>query len=255
MTTKYHLAERLVDKHILACASQLIPPLYSIAISGGNEDIEQYALELENLTGSYDYEDAAVDFIRNEADLDDLEKIADDRGDWADLLAEIGFNQEEVSKAYTDADDRVDQAWAAFMAEDDAAIEEQLLGQHDLLLDRRDALPTDLETWLELNPDKFATLRELVLLLVEQERSGYRDVCDALNLDPSFRETYEFWVVSDFLKYALLERGEVVEEVLGLDVWGRGCTGQAIALDSVIQHIAFDLWGSEVTKTCPADAF
>ncbi|RLC34851.1 MAG: hypothetical protein DRZ76_01730 [Candidatus Nealsonbacteria bacterium] len=48
----------------------------------------------------------------------------------------------------------------------------------------------------------------------------------------------EHWIVSDYLADRLQEQGEMVANVLGMQVWGRTCTGQAIALDDVIRKIA-----------------
>ena len=52
-----------------------------------------------------------------------------------------------------------------------------------------------------------------------------------------FREIFEQWIVSKYLGEDLREKGEVVEEFMGLLVWGRTTTGQAIALDGVIRDI------------------
>lgn len=50
-------------------------------------------------------------------------------------------------------------------------------------------------------------------------------------------EIYEHWIVSDYLAGRLEERGERIGKLDNLTVWGRGCTGQAILLDGVIQDI------------------
>lgn len=51
------------------------------------------------------------------------------------------------------------------------------------------------------------------------------------------QEVFEHWVVTDWLAMHLRARGEVVGEFMGLTIWGRQCTGQAIMLDSVIRDI------------------
>ena len=58
------------------------------------------------------------------------------------------------------------------------------------------------------------------------------------------QEILEHWIVDNTLARKLRERGESVVEVCGLPIWGRTTSGQAIAMDSVIQHIAFDLYNS-----------
>jgi DNA-binding Lrp family transcriptional regulator len=51
-------------------------------------------------------------------------------------------------------------------------------------------------------------------------------------------EAQEFWAVSDYLADELLKRGEAVsKDFWGLNVWGRCTSGQAIAMDAVIQEI------------------
>ncbi len=51
------------------------------------------------------------------------------------------------------------------------------------------------------------------------------------------------WFLCPDLCYHLKEHGEVV---LNGDYWGRGCCGQSIILDYVIQKIAFDIMGEKV---------
>lgn len=51
-------------------------------------------------------------------------------------------------------------------------------------------------------------------------------------------EVFEWWAVSNWLKYKLEERGEIIFDAGDFYVWGRATTGQAILMDSVIQDIA-----------------
>jgi hypothetical protein len=54
-------------------------------------------------------------------------------------------------------------------------------------------------------------------------------------------ETFEYWAVSDWLRYKLREQSEIVVDVgMGLYVWCRGTTGQAIKLDACIEAIALE---------------
>jgi len=76
-------------------------------------------------------------------------------------------------------------------------------------------------------------LQENPEILAEAE--NYEKVKKELNDEP---EICEFWSVSDWLYDRLKEKGEIVFECLDFKVWGRKTTGQAIALDSVIQDIA-----------------
>lgn len=74
----------------------------------------------------------------------------------------------------------------------------------------------------------------------DSELGAWRAAFESDNRDqPDGAEIYEHWIVSDWLGRKLTERGEtVVGDVAGLTIWGRPTTGQAIAMDSVIEAIA-----------------
>lgn len=77
---------------------------------------------------------------------------------------------------------------------------------------------------------------------------SWQEACELHDIDPSDyrREVFEHWIVSDWLANRLEEHGELVlRDLFGLTVWGRTCTGQAIALDSVIGAI-YDALHQEV---------
>jgi hypothetical protein len=80
---------------------------------------------------------------------------------------------------------------------------------------------------------------------VEGEAESWQEACeiDGIYVDPV--DVYECWVVSDALAYHLREHDMLVEEYLGFTIWGRCCTGQAIALDGDIQDIAEKWYGLE----------
>jgi hypothetical protein len=56
--------------------------------------------------------------------------------------------------------------------------------------------------------------------------------------DGNYPEVFEWYIVSDYLAEKLAEKKEVIAmDFLGLTIWGRQCTGQAILLDKVIEDI------------------
>ena len=55
-------------------------------------------------------------------------------------------------------------------------------------------------------------------------------------------EALEHWLVSEWLGKRLLEEGEMGIEFLGLTIWGRTTSGQAIYIDSVIEDIYNKNW-------------
>ncbi|MFW6855334.1 hypothetical protein ACODYM_29005 [Burkholderia gladioli] len=61
------------------------------------------------------------------------------------------------------------------------------------------------------------------------------------SINPYTIEAYEHWIVSDELAMVLEDKGEMVNrDFLGMCVWGRATTGQAILLDGVIREIVND---------------
>jgi len=76
----------------------------------------------------------------------------------------------------------------------------------------------------------------------DADRDELDECCDEAQAGDSTQsetelEVYEHWIVSDWLGRQLVKRGEIVGEFMGLTIWGRTCTGQAVYLDEVIQDI------------------
>lgn len=80
----------------------------------------------------------------------------------------------------------------------------------------------------------------------------WQDLCEHENIDlhsDDYTEALEHWIVSDWLAHKLEEWGQLVTlDFLGLTIWGRTCSGQAIYLDHVIQEIAIDAYSFEQEK-------
>lgn len=71
----------------------------------------------------------------------------------------------------------------------------------------------------------------------------YREYCEERDIDPQTTEAYEHWIVTDYLADKLEAKGEMVlRDFLGMTIWGRTCSGQAILLDSVICDIYDELY-------------
>ena len=77
---------------------------------------------------------------------------------------------------------------------------------------------------------------------VDHPTESWRELCEAHDIDPHYVEAFEHWAVSDWFGRRLADAGEMVAfDFAGLPaVWGRTCTGQAVALDDVVQRIACD---------------
>lgn len=86
--------------------------------------------------------------------------------------------------------------------------------------------------------------KELLEALTDQDAA--RDYCDEHRIEPFTVEAFEHWIVSDWLASKLEERGEmVIRDFLGLTIWGRTCTGQAIRIDGVISDIALEAFAQD----------
>jgi len=71
----------------------------------------------------------------------------------------------------------------------------------------------------------------------------YQEFCDDQGVEPDFDDVLEHWIVSDWLARKIEAYGGTVEhDFHGLTIWGRYTSGQAIALDYMIQKIAYDIY-------------
>lgn len=73
----------------------------------------------------------------------------------------------------------------------------------------------------------------------EELESFAREECEQ-NDEMEACEIYEWWIVDQWLEEQLEKQGECILKTDYQNYWGRQCTGQAIALDSVIEKIYTD---------------
>jgi len=71
----------------------------------------------------------------------------------------------------------------------------------------------------------------------DTEEEAAQAACEHYGIEPYYDEAYEFYIVSDWLAHQLKMRGEMVEEILDLTIWGRCATGQVIWLDGIMIEI------------------
>jgi len=219
MESKQDLAARLVQREVFQCISSLVSGLAKIAnevnYSNFNDAFGIDQDDLYNLCQRPNYEEAARSFIMDDADLDDLESIADEVGHWDDVL-------EAVVPAVREF-------------EDDETVMFTYVGTTENFTDEDEAREAAIESSMGL-------IREKVWAMVTTQEEFQKIVQDH-NLDYDYDEVYEHYSISDWLARKLSDEGEITGEVAGLTVWGRCCTGQSMTLDPVIQKIATDLWG------------
>jgi len=113
------------------------------------------------------------------------------------------------------------------------------LREEDLKDEIREYYKKELKEYLK---DRFTEETSLEVLDTEE----LKDLADDLNIDiDNFiepEEALEHWIVSDWLADKLEAYGELItKDFLGLTIWGRTCSGQAIMLDWVISKICNDL--------------
>lgn len=106
---------------------------------------------------------------------------------------------------------------------------------------------TEVEDWMEgeeldvkfadCSPNMQEDFRKQCEIALEEATDSWEEACDVDRLEAYEHEALEHWVVSEWLGEKLAEAGEIVGEFAGFTIWGRTCSGQAIFLDGVIEHI------------------
>lgn len=207
---------RYVTHNVHFCVSSL---MYDIG-----QNLEEcsriFDFDYDEAMGWFQREDwvEPVENRLDEADLGELEDVAQTVGWWDDVLDECDVPAvEEVLR-----DDAEDSEWRFvdtvehWFDDEDEAIE----AARNSVIDK---------------------IREKVKALITND-SEYRDVADYFNIDPETWEVYEHWVVDRyFAKRELEPRGHVVFDFGGMTIWGRQTTGQSISLDGVIRNIVREL--------------
>ena len=208
---RQELARRLVDREVYYCVSSLVSTLSALAQNCDSRVMRDECLDWEAdilpLLESINYEEAVRAWVMDSSgtDVESLESAVEIDNDWD------GFLEEKV--------------WP-------------VLGCPNALL--------ALQEWLDADSERNEKFRELVFEQLEST-SNMEELCREFQVDTDdFRDqTYEQWIVSDWLARKLKNKGETVGELCGLTVWGRGTTGQSICLDRVIQNLAIELWQEE----------
>ena len=231
--------QELVQREVIYCVSCLISDLGGVA-----EQLDDYDTYLSLVGGKPDYEEAAHYFIFNDADLSELEEIVDEYAWWNDVVEVVTDPSHDLLRPYIVGyveDDVYEEVeyWATSIQH----------AKEQCRDDYRDAEITGvqlddtqlIDDWCDKNPPLLDAIRQKVWEIVDIESGAYEWVCEYFNLEPEYGEIYEHWIVSDWLGRKLSERGHVVESYLGMTIWGRGCTGQAIYMDGVMEQICNDL--------------
>lgn len=261
--TKYDLASRLVDREVLCCVSSLISALYE-ATQYPLDNLRGEEDDIRDLMSRADYEPNGRSYI-DDLDVYDLQEVAELFDvDWDEFLVAQGCPTNDMLQEAIDAlDERISELGDEILelrfydsGEQQLERRNALTEERDILQDDADKLPQDLDDWCNLEDGRLEKLQKAVTDLVDDECGGWRTLGENYDIDPDYDDVYEHWAVTPWLGRKLAENGEIVRTVCNLTVWGRCCTGQAIALDPTPQLLACELWGSELTvESDPADAF
>lgn len=232
--------EELVRNEVVYCVSGLIYELSEVA-----DQLDDYDEYMNLIGGKPDYEEAARYFIFNDADLSDLEQITDEYAWWNEVVEAVTYSSRNLLRPYVveyldeDDDEETFECWA----ENPTHAREQCMNAYpsakSTLVETHNDF--DFDELCDNNPGLLDAIRQKVWEIVDIEGGAYEWVCATFGLDPEYGEIYEHWIVSDWLGRKLRERGHIVENYLGMTIWGRGCTGQAIYMDGVMEQICNDL--------------
>lgn len=157
---------------------------------------------------SEDYEYVVDSFI-DDADLDDLETIANMVGDWEDAIA-------DVPTAVAVEDEPNDETWVieslGLRGEDEDDVNQEALE---------------------------ASIKEIRTKVKAMITSGaeYAEIGQHFNLECDYTEVYEHWLCDNYTASVLKSHGETVFEFAGLTVWARTTSGQSISIDHVIRSV------------------
>lgn len=201
-----------VERNIGQCVSSL---MYDV---GRNleECSRIFDFDYDEAIGWFQREDfeSVVDSFIDDADLDDLETIADMVGYWSDVVGDIP---------------------TAIEVEDEDGTETWVIPSLGICeTDEDDANQGALVFHLD-------QIRTKVKALITND-SEYTEIGRLFNLDPDYNEVYEHWTIPEgWTANDLRDHGQVVFDFGGLTIWGRMTTGQSISIDGVIRNIVREL--------------
>ena len=160
-----------------------------------------------------DFEEVVDNFI-DDADLDDLETIADMVGYWSDVVGDVP---------------------TAVAVEDEDGYENWVIPSLGICeTDEDDAN----QGALVLRIDQ---IRTKVKALITND-AEYTEIGQHFNLDPDYNQIYEHWIIPEgWTARELKDEGQVVFDFGGMTIWGRMTTGQCISLDGVVRRIVSNL--------------
>lgn len=225
-SAKQNICGYYVGREVQQCVSMLVSAVLGLAGQYREVDSELETDTLQDGFCGYDYKEAAEQHV-NDCDYpDDLLDMADEVGDRDEAMLAAGYDENDPpveTPADPDDPESEDEHCESF---DDFFYSMKAADQEGEILDK-------LRGYIL---DKLGAMRD----------DDVQKFCDEFDIDfyDYPREVYEYWVVSDWMADKLKERGYLVTDWMGLTIWGRQCTGQAILLDYVINSICCELYNN-----------
>lgn len=225
-SAKQNICGYYVGREVQQCVSMLVSSVLRVAGQYCEVDSELETDTLQEGFCGYDYSEAAEQHIHDCDYPDDLLDMADEVGYRDEAMLAAGYD-ENNPPVETPADP------------DDPESEDELCASFDDFFYSRKAADQEGEILDKLRRyilDKMGAMCD----------DDVQNFCNEFDIDfyDYPREAYEYWVVSDWMADELKERGYLVTEWMGLTIWGRQCTGQAILLDYVISSICSELYNN-----------
>lgn len=235
-------ARDLVGREVIYCLSTLMYELREVA-----ENLDDHDTYTELCYGTPDYEEAAWQATQ-EADasvlwemLEHVDTVPELLVQWDirpadEALARFAENEDVFEQQYDEDDEPA--GWAHNDAVADTVLE--------LIKTSPKASDLALENWrtdsgvLDGAHDE---VLEDIRTALNAQIEDYQAFCQEFDIDTDDyqREVFEHWLVTEWLGRKLTEKGEVVREYMGLTIWARTTTGQAISIDGVIEEIVKEL--------------
>ncbi|ANP79296.1 hypothetical protein A134_23060 [Vibrio crassostreae 9CS106] len=254
MTTKsetiQNTVERIVKTEVIHNASSLVSDL-----CGMSHQVEGYEYhdELYGLQQTVDKEAAAESYI-NCDNLDADEVVSTllyglEAQSLADFEAVVIKHIEDNCKSMN-AQELEDQFYSVNnMIDVDLLNKSQMIEtiEHDLKQEDNHSNIREYFNNQEENKKEslYIELKNTLINLIQGDESQLDELISDHNIEPEYMEVLEHWIVSDWLGSQLSARGEAVQEIHGLTIWGRTCSGQSIELDSIITDISTAINGYE----------
>lgn len=219
-SAKQNICGYCVQQEVQQCLSSLVSSVIGLAGRYSEVDSELETDELQEGLCGYDYREAAGQHINDCEYIDDLLAMAESVGDKNEAMLAAGYDVDNPpieDQADPDDPESEDKPYESF---DDFFYDCKRVDAEDGILE---ALRAYVIERLDNNPEDF---------------------CNEFDVDyyDYPREVYEYWLVSDWMGRHLKDRGYLVVDWMGLTIWGRQTTGQAILLDGVIRDICGKLY-------------